>query len=193
MNRIIPGIIAVLFGLLPSASSAETLDPYMVFTYQSALRASIATPAGINGPVSGKAAVVEHSISVYIPDLAEAPHARFRGFLVRSNSFRNEDYHKGMLFAHDSIHTTIYVPVQGVNNVLSLVGTVTQTRVADSVVTMMQALSLIARRQVNTELAYTVPINRNSRIDSAVVYKLHPDSSSGDSEFNASLRYKAWF
>jgi hypothetical protein len=83
--------------------------------------------------------------------------------------------------------------MQGINNALSLVETAIQSKLADSLITFVQALTMVAKRQVNTELTYSVNINNYSRVDSGIIYRLHPIMDSGNSEILASLRYSSKF
>ncbi len=193
MNMLTLGITATQLALPPIASFADPLDANMPSAIQSASRAQFAIPAAKESSMSESLAAFGRSSAALIPNLGEATHTRLRVIFVRGNSLRGEVIHNGMLLNNDSIHSTIYVPMRGVNNALSLVGTAMQSKLADSLVTLVQAMSLVARRQVNTELSYTVPINSYSRVDSAIIYRLHLDSNSGNTEIMASLRYTSRF
>lgn len=112
---------------------------------------------------------------------------------IHKNSMSTSIDRANMLTGNDQFSSTIYAPMQGVNNVLSLVEAAFHSSLDDTLIAWIQALSVIARRQINTELAYSVKVSKTSKFDSVLSYKLDPGSDSGKPTVIASLQYHAKF
>lgn len=192
MNIVKSGIIAVLFAFLPLSSFAEPDGLNSAIAPHSVLRAQFAPPVKNTNPISGNLTSIGSS-AIYIPDLGESTNTRSKIISVHSYSLSGGIGGSGMLANNDHVYSSIYVPMQGVNNALSIVETALQSKLADSLVTLVQAIFLVAKRQENSELSYSVGVNDYSRIDFTISYRLHPGINSLDSEAMASLRYNSRF
>jgi len=95
----------------------------------------------------------------------------------------------GIFMGNDRVSFSIYAPMQAVNNTLSFAGYIAQARMDESLVTSIQVLSLVAKRQINTKLKYSVKIDNHSHFESAITYKFNPSTDSGKSDIAASVRY----
>jgi hypothetical protein len=60
-------------------------------------------------------------------------------------------------------------------------------------VSNVQALSLIARKRINTGLGYSTQINKYSRLDTSAILRLNANTSSGKSDVVIGLYYRAIF
>ena len=76
-----------------------------------------------------------------------------------------------------------------VNGALTLAGTALQTEVNESLTAWAQVLSMAATRKVGAEFAHVEKIDKSSRFDSVIAYKLRSDSNAGKPEMIASVRY----
>ena len=194
MNVLNSSFIALLVSFLPIVSSAATVIPDGTFILSpSPERFSISVKANSSDKSSGVKPAIASPSAMYIPNLGEVTHNQIKFICVCSNSLSGTINHSGLLVNNDHINSSIYVPMQGINNALSLVETAIQSKLADSLITFVQALTMVAKRQVNTELTYSVNINNYSRVDSGIIYRLHPIMDSGNSEILASLRYSSKF
>lgn len=95
----------------------------------------------------------------------------------------------GIFQINDLVSFTVYAPTQAVNNALTFAKSVFASPLDGYLAGWIQGLSLIARRQINTEFAYSVKMDRYSKLDSAITYRLNP----GNSDVAASLRYSIEF
>jgi len=95
----------------------------------------------------------------------------------------------GMFVINDHASFTVYAPTQAVNGALCFARAVSRSSPDNSLTMWIQGLSLVARRQVNTELAYSVTTAGRGRFDSAITYRLNPNTASGNPDVVASLRY----
>ncbi|MDH2917787.1 MAG: hypothetical protein PXX73_01140 [Sideroxydans sp.] len=92
-------------------------------------------------------------------------------FRVDSRIFANTFSNTAV--AQDSATFTLNTPNRGVNNALSLVGTVTQTAISNDTTKFIQVLSLLVQREAKFEFAYVAPMSRNSRIESHLDCRLY--------------------
>lgn len=76
-----------------------------------------------------------------------------------------------------------------VNGALTLAGTALQTEVNESLTAWTQMLSMVATRKISAEFAYVEKIDKSSKFDSVIAYKLRSDSNAGKPEMIASIRY----
>lgn len=88
---------------------------------------------------------------------------------------------------------TLYAPTPAVNQSLFLANSVSDSRIDGVWVSIIQALSAVVNRQVNTEFTYSMPVNKSSKLDSAVNYRLSPIDDSGRPGLAASLQYYGKF
>lgn len=117
----------------------------------------------------------------------------WNAFGIRSNALNMETSRTGMVMSDDHASLAAYAPMQTVNGALTLAGYVSRSRPDDSLVTLIQILSLAARRQINTEFKYSVKINGYSKFDSFITYRLNPASDPNKSGAAAGLRYNIKF
>ena len=88
---------------------------------------------------------------------------------------------------------TLYAPTPAVNQSLFLANSVSDSQIDVVWVSVIQALSLAANRQVNTEFTYSMPVSKNSKLDSAINYRLSPITNSGHPGIAASFQYYGKF
>ena len=112
---------------------------------------------------------------------------------VRTNALNMEVSRTDMVMSNDHASLAIYAPMQAVNVALSFAGYVAQSRLDDSSVTRVQVLSLVAQRQINAELKYSVKTNSYSKFDSFITYKMSPDSDPSKAGASAGVRYNIKF
>lgn len=192
MNILKSAIITIPFACASLSSAAESDGSKRVFVASAAaVPAQFATFPGNISIVSGNLAGATSSI--HIPSLGETADRRMNVISVRDNLFSGGIGGSGMLVNNDRVYTSVYVPMRGINNALTLVGTAMQSRLADSLVTLVQAISVVARRQVNTELSYSLNVNGHSRVDSMITCRLRTDATGGNAAVVASLRYNSRF
>lgn len=123
----------------------------------------------------------------------EAERALWNATSIRTNVLSMKIPLTGAVMSNDRASFSVYAPMQSVNGALSLAGYVTQSRLNDSLVNLAQVLSFAARRQINTEFAYSVNVDRHSKFDSAITYRLNPDSASDRPDVVVSVRYRVKF
>lgn len=128
-----------------------------------------------------------------VSSLRDAARDWLRATTIRTNALSLSIPRTGVITANDSASFTVYAPMKTVNGALSLAGYVSESRVDDSVVRLVQVLSLIAKRQINTELKYSVKLDSHSNFDSALSYRLDPGADSGSSGVAVSMRYSIKF
>jgi hypothetical protein len=174
-------IIAILTALLSKPSSAEMSESsptlpgtqsVVSVTYKNSIaRNSMITKASTDQSVE---AVTSGSPNI---------------IAVRGNNMSMSISRVALFARNDHFSSAVYAPMQNVNHALSLIGTVFQTRIEDSMVTWIQALSLLAKRQINTELSYSIQVNDYSKLDSVISYRLDPNTNDGKPKAIASLQY----
>ena len=191
MNAIRSSITAIL-AILPAISSlAQSLDFPPALSAASSTGAQSTTSAihgtTVNSPVFGGVAVGQTL------DSGSTAKTIWNATSVHTNTMSMEASRTGMVMGGDHASMAIYAPMQAVNGALSVVGYVSQSRLDDSSVTLAQAMSLVARRQINTELKYSVEMSSYSKFDSAITYRLNPDHDPGKTGAVVSLRYNLKF
>lgn len=123
----------------------------------------------------------------------EAEKALWSATSIRTNVLSMTIPRAGIVMGNDRASFSVYAPMQSVNGALSFAGYVSQSRLNDSLVTLVQVLSFAAKRQINTEFAYSVKADRNSKFDSAIAYRLNPGSGSDRHDVVVSVRYSVKF
>lgn len=88
---------------------------------------------------------------------------------------------------------SVYTPTPNINRSLSFAKSVSNSQIDGVWVNIIQALSLVATRQVNTEFSYSLPVNKNSKFDSTFSYRLSPTTDSGRSGMITSFWYNGKF
>ena len=112
---------------------------------------------------------------------------------IRTNAMSLTIPRTGIFVNNDQASFSVYAPMHSVNGALSFAGYVSQSRMNDSLVMLVQALSFAAKRQINTEFSYSVKLDKNSRFDSAISYSFSPSSSLEKSGVVVSVRYNVKF
>lgn len=188
MIKLALGITAMLLAVQSTKSLAGTIR---------ASDLSVSFHSSYNSKVPVTAGNAEWTEDIgsgpYIPNLGEASHPGLELICSCSNALSGEVRRIGFITRNDRLRTSVYAPMRQVNNALSLVGTALQTKLADPLVTLVQAVSLVSRRNVNAEVSYEMDVNRYSRVASSLVYRLHPDAASGSSDIVASMTYSSRF
>lgn len=123
----------------------------------------------------------------------EAEKALWDATSIRTNVLSMNIPLKGIVMENDRASFSVYAPMQSVNGALSFAGYVSQSRMDDSLVKLVQVLSFAARRQINTEFAYSVKTGKNDKFDSTITYRLNPSSDSDRSDVVVGVRYSVKF
>lgn len=118
---------------------------------------------------------------------------RWNATSIRTNAMSMEISRTGLVVNNDRASLLIYAPMQAVNGALSFVGFASQSRLNDSSVNLIQALSLVAKRQVNAELRYSVMTNSYGKLDSLISYRLNSNSDPDSGGVTIGLRYNIGF
>lgn len=119
--------------------------------------------------------------------------ARWDATSIHTNALSMVIPRAGVVMGNDRASFSVYAPMQSVNGALSFAGYVSQSRLNDSLVTLAQVLSFAAKRQINTEFAYFVKVDRYSKFDSAITYRLNSNSDSGKHDVVVGVRYSVKF
>ncbi|MBI3903019.1 MAG: hypothetical protein HY306_08805 [Nitrosomonadales bacterium] len=186
MNLIIISITTLLMAFPAKSSAASTLAaPPLVDTM---LSASVVYKNTLTEkPMEGKASLNQ------LPTLGNVASTILEIKHVNCNPLSMETSRSGLVSSKDSLSFKTYAPMQSVNNTLSVAGTLLQSQLNDSFIAWTQVLSLIAKKQVNTELSYSMKTNGRGKLDSSIVYRLNPDTNPGKSDVMASIRYSIKF
>ena len=128
-----------------------------------------------------------------VSSLRDTAKSLFAASSIHSNALSLNIPRTGLLMANDNALLSVYAPMKTVNGALSLAGYVSESRVDDSVVRLVQVLSLLATRQINAELKYSVRLDSHSSVDSAVFYRLNLGSDAINSGPVVSVRYHIKF
>ena len=123
----------------------------------------------------------------------QAEKALWNATSIRTNALSITFPRTGIIMENDRASLSIYAPMQSVNGALSFAGYVSQSRMNDSLVKLAQVLSFAARRQINTEFAYSVNVNKYSKFDSIITYRLNAGADSGKSDVVVGVRYDIKF
>lgn len=123
----------------------------------------------------------------------EAEKALWNATSIRTNVLSMNIPFQGIVMENDRASLSVYAPMQSVNGALSFAGYVSQSRMDDSLVKLIQVLSFAARRQINTEFAYSVKAGKNGKFDSTITYRLNPSADSGRSDVVFGVRYSIKF
>lgn len=127
------------------------------------------------------------------PSLGEAAKSLLKATAIRDNAMSLTIQRSDVIRPDDRAVFSIYAPMQKVNGALSLAGFVSQSRINDSMVTLAQAVSALATRQVNAELTYSVKEDSRSNLDSVIAYRWGAGGDSGRSGVVVSVRYSVKF
>lgn len=191
MNAIGSSITAILATLSVIPSLAQSLDFPPLLSATSSTGAQSTTSAmhetTVNSPVFGGVAVGQTM------DSGSTAKAMWNATSIHANTMSMEASRTGMVMGGDHASMAIYAPMQAVNGALSVAGYISQSRLDDSSVTLAQALSLVARRQINTELKYSVEMSSYSKFDSFITCRLNPSHDSDKAGVAAGLRYNLKF
>jgi len=183
-------VVAVLWAM-PSLAQSFGTDPVSVTS-------SPAMPQHISSVVY-KSAATENQLSgtlpvTQVPGLGDEASKSSKVKFFRPDRLGMTNSRNNMLIKNDRTSFSLNAPMPAVNGVLSFVGTVYQTPLDGSATKWIQVLSLAATRRINAEYAYSAPINKYSRLDSVIAYRLHPATGSGkSSDVAASLQYSIKF
>ena len=129
-----------------------------------------------------------------VPGLGNEENKSSKVKFFRPDRLGMTNFRSNMFIKNDRTSFTLSAPMPAINGMLSLVGTVYQTPLDGSATKWIQVLSLAATRRINAEYAYSAPINKYSRLDSVIAYRLHPATGSGkSSDVAASLQYSVKF
>lgn len=194
MNAIKPNTIVILATLSAVSSIAQSSE----LTLATALADTPAPGAQpipalmYRNGVTNTLAVGEVSIS-QASAFWEAEKALWNATSIRSNALSMNIPLTGVVMSNDRASFSVYAPMQSVNGALSFAGYVSQSRLNDSLVTLVQALSYAAKRQINTEFAYSAKVDKYSKFDSAITYRLNPGSASDKPDVVVSVRYSVKF
>lgn len=123
----------------------------------------------------------------------EAEKALWNATSIRTNALSITFPRTGIAMENDRASLSIYAPMQSVNGALSFAGYVSQSRMNDSLVKLAQVLSFAARRQINTEFSYAVNMDKYSKFDSIITYRLNAGADSGKSDVVVGVRYNIKF
>ena len=138
---------------------------------------------------AGVDAVFENMIPS--PELAGREPSRIKIYRAEGLSMANTG--SNMLLRDDSFYFTTKAMTSNVNGILSFISTARQSKLDDSTTRWIQVLSLLATREINTELAYSVPLSRSSSIDSNISCNLRIVSGTGAADMAAHIRYNFKF
>lgn len=168
--------LAIVAPTSPLAQQITTAQP------QTALSPSLQDSLA---PVTYRNAMVENLVVVQASNMVERAGS---GGGRRLKVFRVRNMNMALL---QSEHSSLVVKgsTSRVNGTLTLAGTVFQTEMNESMAAWAQLLSMAASRKVSAEFAYVEQINKSSRFDSMIAYKLRSDSNDGKPEMIASIRY----
>jgi hypothetical protein len=144
-------------------------------------------------PVVYRNAAIENLAVVQASSMVEnvGTPRKMRVFRTRSLSVSNS--RNNMFAADDRASFTINAQTTAVNGALTVAGTALQAEVNESLTAWAQMLSMVATRKINAELAYAAKLDKDSRFDSVIAYKLHPNSDSGKPIVVASIKYGVRF
>lgn len=98
-----------------------------------------------------------------------------------------------MFAKNDRATFSLSAPTPAVNRSLSFARIITDSQVDGVWITAVQALAVAENQQINTEFAYTVPVGKTSKFDSAISYRLVPVTDTGKPGLAASLQFNGKF
>jgi hypothetical protein len=183
-------IITILAALLSKPSSAQTSEPDSVLLAPHSSETQLIMPVTYKNAMIGNPGAAKPSADQPAGSgVSGWPPIRF----VRSNNISKSISRVSLFTRNDRFSSAIYAPMREVNNALSFVGTALQTQWEDSMVAWIQTLSLLARRQINTDLSYSIRVDDHSKFDSVISYRLDPASNQGKPSAMVSLQYHARF
>ena len=186
MKLLIPSIFYVLAALSSMVSTAQTFGTEPV-----SAASSSATPQHILSVVYKKITADNKLTGMnQIPGLGDGTNATLKVSFFRPDDLVITSSRNNIFSISDRTSFTVNAPTPEVNRTLSLVGTAFQTPVDSSLTKCMQVLSMAVSRKINAAFAYSARINKSSRFDTAITYKLFPATDSGkSSELVASFQY----
>ena len=189
MNLAISSIFSVLAALLSMPSFAQLFeaDPLSDVS-PSAMTQHI--PSGLY-----KYTAAENQLAGVdtIPGFEHGTNTSLNLKFFRVDSLGITNSRSNMLSENDHASFTANAPMPIVNGTLCFVGTVFQTQLDSYVTKWIQVLSLVATQKINASFAYSAKVNKYSNFDSAITYRLHPASDSGNSDVVASIKYSIKF
>lgn len=167
-------ILAMIVSTSSSAQQIVATQPQA--TLPSSMQDSLA-------PVVYKNAMIENLVVEQASNIVEGAGSgrKLKVFRTRNMSM--------MLLKGEQSSFVIKGSTSRVNGALTLAGTALQTEVNESLTAWAQVLSMAATRKVSAELAHVEKIDKSSRFDSVIAYKLRSDSNAGKPEMIASVRY----
>ncbi len=174
-------LVSFSFLILAMIASASSLAQQIVTTQpQAALSPSMQDSLA---PVVYKNAMIGSLVVEQASNMVESA-----GSGRRLKVFRTRNMNTTLLRGEQSSFA-IKGYTSRVNGALTLAGTALQTEVNESLTAWAQVLSMAATRKVSAELVYVEKIDKSSRFDSVIAYKLRSDSNAGKPEMIANVRY----
>lgn len=177
-------LLALLLFLILAVVAPNSLLAQQITTAQSQTALSPSMQDSL-APVTYRNAMVENLVVVQASNMVERAGGnsgrRLKVFRVRNMNMA--------LLQREQSFLVVKGSTSRVNGALTLAGTVFQTEMNESLAAWAQLLSMAATRKVSAEFAYVEQINKSSRFDSVMVYKLRSDSNAGKPEMIASIRY----
>lgn len=191
-RKIVKTLVLVAFSVLAAISSAPSLAQLIENPQAQALTS--ATLREYMAPVVYRNAAIENPlagdpVADQAPSLANGAKASRKLRVIRTRDMSVAGYRSNMFTRDDRASFTVNAPMPAVNGALTFAGTALQVQLDDTLTTWVQLLSLAATRKINAELAYAARIDKDSRFDSVIAYKLRPNSGSGKPVVVASIRY----
>ncbi|MBI4938689.1 MAG: hypothetical protein HY846_10850 [Nitrosomonadales bacterium] len=186
-TRTAKSLISYSFSILATIASAPSLaQQFEAAPIQT--MPSVAMQENM-APVVYKNAALENLTIEQASSMVENANTSRKLRVFRINNMSVANNRSNMLVANDRASFTVNARTPGVNNALTLAGTALQTEMNESLTAWAQMLSLVATRRINAELAYAAKIDKDSRFDSVIAYKLRPNSDSGKPVVVASIKY----
>lgn len=194
--KTVRALISVAFSVLAAISSAPSLAQSFEASPAQALASN--TLREYMAPVSYKNSATENLLAGnqavdQTSSLADGTNTSRKLRVIRTKDMSVANYRSNMLIRDDHASFTVNAPMPAVNSALTFAGTVLQTQLDDALTRWVQMLSLVATRKINAEIAYAAKIDKDSRFDSVIAYKLRPNSDSGKPMVVASIRYGVRF
>lgn len=185
--RATKSLISCSFSILAMMASASSLAQQAGITPAQTM-ASAAIQENM-APVVYKNAAIENLAVEQASSMVENAGTSRKLRVFRTKNVNVANYRNNMFLRDDRASFTVNAPTPAVNNALTLAGTALQTEMDESLTAWAQMLSLVATRKLNAELAYAARIDKDSRFDSVIAYKLRPNSDSGKPVVVASIKY----
>lgn len=117
-------------------------------------------------------------------------------FYIKKSSVNNLSIgiSRTKMFTHnDRASFTLYTPIPTVNRHSSSTKISASSPMDNVWLSLIQALSLTGSRKINSAFTYSVPVNKDSKFDSTISYRLSPITDSGKPGMTASLQISGQF